>query len=595
MSFTAAVDHLLALTPELSPSAPRRKFDLEHMRILARALGDPQACFPAVLIAGTNGKGSTAATLASILTAAGLRTGLYTSPHLTRVTERIRVSAPRPSHPPRTSNLEPRTSLLEIPEEAFARLYFRVDETANRLVTSGQLPHHPSFFETLTALAFLYFADRPADGGAGHPVDIAVLEVGLGGRLDATNIVHPLLSVITDIALDHQDYLGSTIAEIAREKAGILRPNGTLITLPQHPEANQAIGEAAIALNTRAISATPYLPDRAPDQDASRYAKPWVCLTPPDQDASRYAKPRVGLTPPDQDASRYAKPSGLALIGQPEIGALAPGADVRSSPLPPNHYDLHLNGETLHIRSPLPGSHQQRNIALAIAAALELLAAPTSNLEPRTSNLLQTIELGIVSTHWPGRLEFLPPNLLLDVAHNPAGAWTLRAAISSLPESAPRGFTQESPRTLIFSCLRDKDLTEISRILFPLFDAITPNSACHSDPEGNEGEEPPHLPSAPACHSERSEEPPHWPLRPSNLEPRTLNLILTPIDSPRAASLDSLIAAARALSIPAHTAQNATEALALARSLTPPDGLIVATGSIYLIGALRTAALSQSK
>ena len=94
MSYTAAVDHLLGLTPELSPTAPRRKFSLEHMRTLARALGDPQQCFPSILIAGTNGKGSTAATLASILTAAGLRTGLYTSPHLTRPTERIRVSQP---------------------------------------------------------------------------------------------------------------------------------------------------------------------------------------------------------------------------------------------------------------------------------------------------------------------------------------------------------------------------------------------------------------------------------------------------------------------------------------------------------------------
>jgi dihydrofolate synthase/folylpolyglutamate synthase len=253
MSYTAAVDRLLALAPELSPTAPRRKFDLEHMRTLARALGDPQTRFPAILIAGTNGKGSTAATLASILTAAGLRTGLYTSPHLTRPTERIRVSqsATNAGAPRLASETwdEPPQTLSEIPEPDFARLYFQVDETADRLVAANQLPHHPSFFETLTALAFLYFAEQ-------H-LDVAVLEVGLGGRLDATNIVEPILSVITDIALDHQDYLGSTIAEIAREKAGILRPNGTLITLPQHPEANQAIGEIAIALNTRAISATP--------------------------------------------------------------------------------------------------------------------------------------------------------------------------------------------------------------------------------------------------------------------------------------------------------------------------------------------------
>src|SRR5882762_982409 len=249
MSYASAVDHLYALGHELAPApagAPRRKFDLAHMRVLAAALGDPQATFPSVLIAGTNGKGSTAATLASILTAAGYRTGLYTSPHLIRVNARIQIDG------------------AEIPDEDFARLYFQVAETARRLVEAGNLPHPPSFFEVLTALAFLYFAGKGPDEA--KPVDIAILEVGLGGRLDATNVVDPLLSVITDIALDHQDYLGDTIAEITREKAGILRPNGTLITLPQHPEANQAIGEAAAELNLRAINAASFIPHLPPSQ-----------------------------------------------------------------------------------------------------------------------------------------------------------------------------------------------------------------------------------------------------------------------------------------------------------------------------------------
>ena len=487
MSFVAAVDHLHALTQELAPdpSAPRRKFDLAHMRILARALGDPQQQFPSILIAGTNGKGSTAATLASILAAAGLRTGLYTSPHLSRVTERIRISQPA------TDNLQPAT-LSEIPEEDFARLYFRVDETAQRLVSAGQLPHHPSFFESLTALAFLFFAERE--------LDIAVLEVGMGGRLDATNIVEPVLSVITDIALDHQDYLGNTIAEIAREKAGILRPGGTLITLPQHPDANQAIGEAALALDVRAISATPCLPFRDPTQQLATH---------------------LPLT-----------------------------AD--HLPLPQNHYDLALEGKILQVRSPLAGEHQRRNLALAIAAAMELrntfsynhVQPNASNLQPATCNLQLTnaaIAAGIANTAWPGRLEFLPPNLLLDVAHNPAGAWALRAAIATLPE--------RQPRTLLFSCLRDKDLTDMSRIIFPLFDATGERPLDH--------------------------------------------IVFAPIHSPRAASLDSLLAAAAALDIPAHAAHSPTQALALARSLTPPGGLIIATGSIYLIGALREAVLSQ--
>lgn len=462
MSFAAAVEHLHALTQELSPTTPRRKFELEHMRVLAAALGDPQQRFPSVLIAGTNGKGSTAATLASILTAAGLRTGLYTSPHLTRVTERIRTSDPALCA----------SELCEIGEEEFARIYFQVDETARILVGDGRLPHPPSFFETLTALAFLYFAERQ--------VEVAVLEVGLGGRLDATNIVEPTLSVITDIALDHQDYLGNTITEIAREKAGILRPNGNLVTLPQHPEANQAIGEAAVALGVRGISAADYLPGRE-------------------------------LQLSDESSSS----AGIAA-------------------LPQNHYDLSIDHQPLRVRSPLPGEHQRRNIALAIAAAIELRAKLPAEIP------LQAIETGIAHTSWPGRLELIPPNLLLDVAHNPAGAWTLRAAIAALPES--------QPRTLLFSCLRDKDVTEIAHILFPLFDSTAGRPHDH--------------------------------------------IVFAPIPNPRAAALEDLLAATQVLDIPAQSAPTAAEALALARKLTPSDGLIIATGSIYLIGALRELALN---
>src|ERR1700677_4522186 len=121
----------------------------------------PQAIFPSVLIAGTNGKGSTAATLASILTAAGYRTGLYTSPHLVRVNERVQIDG------------------AQIPDEDFARLYFQVDETARLLVEAGDLPHPPSSCEVLTALAFQYFAGNSESSR--KPVDIAILEVGLGG------------------------------------------------------------------------------------------------------------------------------------------------------------------------------------------------------------------------------------------------------------------------------------------------------------------------------------------------------------------------------------------------------------------------------
>ena len=249
-SYEEAIQSLGTLIPELLgvPGMPRRKFSLDEIRILSAALGNPHTNFPSVLVAGTNGKGSTSATLASIARASGLRVGLYTSPHLARVNERIRIldnaGAPHLASEMWESG--------DIPDQTFAGLYFRVLEAAQQQVARGHLATLPSFFEHLTALAFLYFAEEK--------VDLAVLEVGMGGRLDATNLVDPILSVITDISLDHQEWLGSTIALIAREKAGILRQNGTLITLPQHPEANQAIGEAAVALNVRGISAAQYTP-----------------------------------------------------------------------------------------------------------------------------------------------------------------------------------------------------------------------------------------------------------------------------------------------------------------------------------------------
>jgi dihydrofolate synthase / folylpolyglutamate synthase len=530
MSYAAAVDHLYALGHELAPTtpaAPRRKFDLAHMRVLTAALGDPQTTFPSVLIAGTNGKGSTAATLASILAAAGYRTALYTSPHLVRVNERIQIDA------------------VPIPDEDFARLYFHVDETARRLVEAGSLPHHPSFFEVLTAVAFLYFAGEGAQGASGEaphlspgqtnqaPVDIAILEVGLGGRLDATNIVDPLLSIITDIALDHQDYLGNTLSEITREKAGILRANGTLITLPQHPEANQAIGEAATNLNLRAISAAdfiPHLPPRTSVQPSNRTS----------------AQPISSTT--IQPSNKTVISTEAQRSGETRFST----SDLSQSPgLPPNHYTVTLDNQSLEVNSLLAGRHQQRNIALAIAAAAELRNTKSYNSN-KISNRVRynitnaAIEAGIRNTRWPGRLELLTlpagPQLLLDVAHNPAGAWTLRAAIAQLPDARPR--------TLLFSCLRDKNLREMTQILLPLFDASS---------------------------SERPND----------------HIIFAPIHNPRAADIEDLLAAAHALDIPAHAAPHVAAALAQAQAITPPDGLIIATGSIYLVGEIRRLAVQQ--
>ncbi len=498
-TYAEALDHLAHLGPELAPSAPgapARKFDLAHMRALMAALGNPQLSFPAVLIAGTNGKGSTAATLAAILSSAGYRTALYTSPHLVRVNERMQLSSPSiPSEYASVDN--PATlgpiELHPIPDDDLARLYFRVDDTATSLVEQKLLPHLPSFFERLTAIAFLWFAERHAD--------IAVLEVGLGGRLDATNIVTPLLSVITDIALDHQDYLGTTLGEITREKAGILRPTGTLITLPQHGEVNQALGEIAATMpQLRAISAALFIPPAIRNNEPGPIPMP----------SSR----------PESDRSADAAERPLYV----------------ASPLAPNHYQINFEDGLLEVDSPLPGYHQQRNLALAIAAAQELRNSHGYKITKAA------IEAGIRNTHWHGRLESIPLDdqhqLLLDVAHNPAGAWTLRAAIAQLLAT--------QPRTLVFSCLRDKDLAEMAQILFPLFDSSS------TDPER-----------------------------------RYDHIVLAPIENPRAAHVDDLLAQAHRLDIPAHAAPHVHAALTQARAITPPGGLILVTGSVYLVGELR--------
>src|SRR3954471_10650101 len=219
VSYQTAVARMYALGHELADT-PSHKFELTHMRVLLNALDHPERRFPSVLIAGTNGKGSTAATLASIVQASGSRTGLYTSPHLVRINERIRIDGE------------------QIGDDDFALVHDLVDRTAERLVGEGELPWHPSFFEMLTAIAFEYFSRRK--------IDITILEVGMGGRLDATNVVEPRISIITDISLDHQKFLGNTVTEIAREKAGIIRTGGVVVTLPQQPQANDVIGNTIL-------------------------------------------------------------------------------------------------------------------------------------------------------------------------------------------------------------------------------------------------------------------------------------------------------------------------------------------------------------
>ena len=427
------------------------------MRVLLAALGHPENRFPTVLVAGTNGKGSTAATLESILRASGLKTGLYTSPHLVRINERIRLNG------------------KPIADDDFALLHDVVDRTAERLVGEGDLPWHPSFFETLTAMAFEYFArSRP---------DMVVLEVGMGGRLDATNVVEPRLSIITDISLDHQKYLGETVGEIAREKAGIIRPGGVVVTLPQLPAANDVIGNAILDVGARAVNAVPYVPPVSPGNDT------------------------------------YISGQRSGASGQWQ------------------RYPLEVMGTRILVESPLVGPHQLRNLALAIAAAQELHNQGIVQITP------ETIAQGIRETRWPGRFQVVQaagdhPQYVFDVAHNPAGAWALRSTLSAAYQNSGDG----REITLVFGVMRDKAVQEITEILFPI-----------------------------ARH-----------------------VVVTHANNPRSASPDEIRrAAARvATGIDIEEAEDVASAMERSRKVAGRTGLVVVTGSIYVVGeAMRILAV----
>jgi len=219
MNYEASVRALMALGRELAAPQQARvqKFGLENTSILTAELGNPHRAIPCAHIAGTNGKGSTAAMLESILRIAGLRTGLYTSPHLERINERIRL------------NGEP------ISDEQFAAAWTRVHSSIESLIASGKLVSHPTFFECVTAMAFLVFAEQ-------H-LDFAIFEVGLGGRLDSTNIVIPAVAIITPIDFDHENFLGHSIEQIAAEKAGIIKPGIKVVTSVVRPEARAVIAK----------------------------------------------------------------------------------------------------------------------------------------------------------------------------------------------------------------------------------------------------------------------------------------------------------------------------------------------------------------
>ncbi|HUE42901.1 MAG TPA: folylpolyglutamate synthase/dihydrofolate synthase family protein [Candidatus Sulfotelmatobacter sp.] len=217
MNYEAAVRYLLSLGRELAAptQASAAKFDLENITVLSERLGRPDRAYPSVHIAGTNGKGSTAAFLEAILRDAGFRTGLNTSPHLERINERIRIGGE------------------EISDEAFADVLSRVQAITEELLAEGKLRAHPTYFECVTAMAFEYFAQQR--------VEFGVFEVGLGGRLDSTNILTPVVSIISRIDFDHENFLGHSLREIAREKAGIIKPAVPVVVAEQRAEAREVI------------------------------------------------------------------------------------------------------------------------------------------------------------------------------------------------------------------------------------------------------------------------------------------------------------------------------------------------------------------
>lgn len=330
------------------------KLGLERARAVLTALGEPQRRFPAVLVAGTNGKGSTSALLDSMARAAGYRTGLYTSPHLEAVEERLRIGG------------------RAIAPGRFGGLLARLVDVAER-----QTGEPPTYFEAVTLAAFQWFAEEE--------VELAVVEVGMGGRLDATNLCDPVLPVITSIGLDHQEFLGDTLADIAREKAGILRQGKPALAWIEEREPAEAVRAAAVEIGADL-----------------RFASDEVVIE--RLESLGWTGQRVRLTTPER------------------------------------RYDLQLS---------LLGRHQAKNLGLAVRTAeiLELDAA--------------AIAEGAAACRWPGRLEpvELPDGrrVLLDAAHNPAGAGVLAGFLSRL----------DRPVDLLFGALADKDYAVMLGTLKP--------------------------------------------------------------------------------------------------------------------------------
>jgi dihydrofolate synthase/folylpolyglutamate synthase len=324
---------------------------LDRIEAVLARLGAPQHRLPAVQVAGTNGKGSTAAMAESILRAAGVRTGLYTSPHLCRFTERFQVAG------------------VEVEGDRLAALEGRVAQAV------AQAGVRLTYFEVATVLAFLLFADEK--------VELAVLETGLGGRLDAVTTCRPVATAVTSIALEHTDYLGGTLREIAREKAGIIKAGVPHYIGPLPAEADEEMMRTCAALEAPLF----------------------------------------------------------------RVAASADRAPIFQVPLA------------------LGGQHQQTNAALARALAW----AAASHLGRPLADAV--IEAGLASVRWPGRMERVAPDVLLDCAHNPEAA---RALAAALPPRDVQFDPAEGKalRALVLAMVRGKDVAGVVEALLPCVDLV---------------------------------------------------------------------------------------------------------------------------
>jgi len=378
-SYREAVDFLSGL------SQFGIKLGLDTIRALCEFLGEPQKSFASVLVAGTNGKGSVCAYLGAILQHAGYKTGLYTSPHLVDIRERIRIGGQL------------------IPEDRFVYFMNKTLRAAEDLFKRKKIDQFPTYFEFLTAIAFMWFREEK--------IDVGVMEIGLGGRFDAVNVIEPVLSVITEIDFDHRKHLGRTLTAIAGEKAGIMRSGRPVIL---------SVGKNKPGAVLKAIASE----KKAVIHDALK---------------------DIVITVREIPSGSAETNSGVPI--NPVRKRMEEQIDLIDIVSPKNEYKGLIPA--------LSGRHQFGNIAAAVYAS-EKLNEAGFNIE--TGDII----FGIENAHWEGRLEWVDWKipLLLDGGHNPSGLRSLTGYIKA--KLASKRFA------LIFACKTSKDYKKMCEILFPL-------------------------------------------------------------------------------------------------------------------------------